>query len=277
MHRITVATNCYEKDIYYLLERKGIKRALEAFNYTFYERLLIINTKEKDKEVVKLAQECVREKIIDSYFFVCEYRDEIVNYFKIDSFKKTIKLRISLNEGLQKSLKNIYHFYFPKIGKSKLSSPLKRVYDAEGYSIGPLAAIYFAKGDFLLYFTEDCIQSEGDDWIDPAVRLLTANPQFLCARPFNDCLDLDWYKNWEIKDGFYIRFVFTDQMFLAPVQNLVSVDYNYPYENTLYPAYGANGFESKIFNYMQKSKQTILVSKNCKYIHDYADYRKYKK
>lgn len=277
MYKITVATNCYEKDVYYLLERKGIKKAFDAFNYKFYERLLIINTKEKDAEVLRLVQECVRENIIDSYYFVCEYRDKILNNFKIESFKKTVKLNLSLRKGVQKNLKSIYHFYFPKIGKSKLISPIKREYDGEGYSIGPLAAIYFAKGDYLLYFTEDCIQSEGSGWIDPAVRLLSNNPQFLCARPFNDCLDLDWYKNWEIIDEFYIRFVFSDQMFLAPVSNLVNVDFNYHYDNTLYPVYGGNGFESKIFNYMQKSKQTILISTDCKYIHDYAEYKKYKK
>ena len=62
-------------------------------------------------------------------------------------------------------------------------------------------------------------------------------------------------------------------MFLAPVSNLVNVDYNYPYNNTLYPVYGGELFESKIFNYIQKSKQTILISTSCKYIHDYAEYR----
>ena len=277
MYRITVATNCYEKDVYYLLERRGLKDAFDAFNYKFYERILIINTAEKSPEIVRLADECVSNGIIDAYYFPCEHRSEIIDYFKIKSFKKIVKLRLSITQGLLKNLKKIYHFYFPQIGKSKLINLMKREYDGEGYSMGPLSAIYFAKGDYILYFTEDCIQSEGDDWIDPAVRLLTDNPQFLCARPFNDCLDLDWYKNWEIKDGFYIRFIFTDQMFLAPRSNLVNVDYNYYYENTLYPVYGGDLFEAKIFNYMQKSKQTILVSTSCKYIHDYAEYRKYKK
>lgn len=238
MHKITVATNCYERDVYYLLECRGLKGAFESFNYRFYERILIISTAKKSPEIVRLAEACVSEKIIDSFYFTCEHRADIIDYFKIKNFKKTIKLSLSLEQGLQKNLKKIYHFYFPKTGRSKLINLLEREYDGEGYSLGPLAAIYFAKGDYLLYFTEDCIQSEGDGWIDPAVCLLDDNPQFLCARPFNDCLDLDWYKNWEIKGGFYIRFVFTDQMFLAPVTNLVNVDYNYSYENTLYPVYG---------------------------------------
>ena len=277
MHRITVATNCYEKDIHYLLKDKGLKNAFESFNYKFFERIIIINTAEKSEEYVRLAEECVSEGVIDSYYFVCEHRAEIIDYFKIKSFKRTIKLNLSIKKSLKNNLKELYHFYFPKLGKTKLINLMWREFDGERYSLGPLAAILFAKGDYLLYFTEDCIQSEGDGWIDPAVRLLAENSQFLCARPFNDCLDLNWYKNWEIKDGFYIRFVFTDQVFLAPVSNLANVDYNYCYENTFYPAYGGNNFEAKVFNYMQKSKQTILVSTNSKYIHDYAEYRKNKK
>ena len=277
MHRITVATNCYEKDVYYLLECRGIKKAFEAFNYEFYEKLLTISTAEKTPKMVKLAEECVKEGIIDSYYFVCEHRTDIIEHFKINSFKRTSKLNLSVKLGLIKNLKNIYHFYFPKTGKSKLISINEREYDGEGYSLGPLAAIYFAKGDYLLYFTEDCIQSEGDGWIDPAIYLLDNNPQFLCARPFNDNLDLNWYKNWEVIEGFYIRFVFTDHMFLAPVSNLANADYNCVYEKNFYPIYGGSCFEGKIFNYMQKSKQTILVSTTCKYIHEYDDYMNNKK
>ena len=153
MYKITVATNCYEKDIDFLLAQNGLKRAFESFNYMFYERLLIINTAEKSPETVRLAENCINEGIIDSYYFTCEHRAEILDHFKIKDFKKRIKLNLSAKQGLVNNLKNIYHFYFPVIGKSRLINPITREYDGEGYSVGPLTAIYFAKGDYLLYFS----------------------------------------------------------------------------------------------------------------------------
>ncbi len=47
MHRITVATNCYEKDVYYLLECRGIKKAFKVLNVSFFEKILTISTAEK--------------------------------------------------------------------------------------------------------------------------------------------------------------------------------------------------------------------------------------
>ena len=79
MHKITVATNCYERDVYYLLECRGLKGAFESFNYRFYERILIISTAKKRPEIVRLAEACVSEKIIDSFYFTCEHRADIID------------------------------------------------------------------------------------------------------------------------------------------------------------------------------------------------------
>ena len=108
-------------------------------------------------------------------------------------------------------------------------------------------------------------------WINKSISILETDKSYIAARPIDDDLDALWLNKYEQIDDFYVAYTFTDRMFLTNVNSLSSADFNI---NTLnfYPLYGKSGFESKVFNYMNKSQLKKLIAKDSKYIHEYSEY-----
>lgn len=272
--KITVATCCYENDIDFILKHKNVGNLFDTFSYPFYEKLLIINVNKKDEWMKECAEQCVKEGIIDNFYFTADYKSSVMKCFDIENFDYIAKLKLldEENNSPIEILKRAYRFYFPHRAH-KMFGLFKIKYDCTGYALGILSAIYFAKGDYLLYFTEDCIMADQNQWIDEGIELMDENSQYFAARPYNHNLDDNWYKNWELDRNYYIRSIFTDQMFLSSVKRLREVDYNAK-DTGIYPVYGGAGFEARIYNYMSSQNLRMIIHRNAKYEHEYAGYNK---
>ena len=86
---ITFETKCYEKDWKLLLASSYLESQIDSCNIRFDIKQLIINNVEDEKIVRRYADKAVSKNIIDSYFFVSDYADAVLEKYNIemDSFK----------------------------------------------------------------------------------------------------------------------------------------------------------------------------------------------
>ena len=268
---ITVATACYDKDWKLILSDGYLKKVFDRYNYNFDKRFLLINTTSNREEITQKALREVSLGNIDEFYFTEDLRQEVLDYFSIKDFNYIDSFSFKKNNNIS-VLKRFYHFYISKKGKSKLISLRKRKYDCIDYSISPLCAIYKSQTDCILYFTEDCTMSDNSSaaWIEKAVDLLDKD-DYLAARPIDLDLDTNWLDTYDIDDGFYISYMFTDRMFLSKIDDLKRINFNCE-DKKQYPPYGGAGFEARVYNYMAENNKFMLISKNEKYIHEYDEY-----
>lgn len=272
---VTVATCCYDKDWKVVLSPDYLSKQFANFDYEFDEKLLIINTVNERDEITERAALLCASGDIDAFYFTDDFKSQFFEKFKVADFKYKHKLNLFKNNSGNNPiaiLKKLYHFYIKKKGQYKFTSLTEKEFDCSAYALGPLCAILNAKSDFLLYFTEDCsFQKNQSDWINSGITMLNANNEYLSARPIDDDLDSNYIDIYPKLDEFYICHMFTDRMFLANTSSLSNVDFNSE-DSGKYPPYGGAGFEAKVFNYMNQNNKKILISQNCKYIHEYDEY-----
>lgn len=276
-NRVTVATCCYDKDWRLVLSENYLAKVFAKFKYDFYEKLLIINTQNNREEIEIAAEREVKNGNIDNYYFVSDVLDEVKKALNIKDFLYYQKLKLLKKHNkmsmFKSIIKNAYNFYFSNKGTGKKININTKVYDCINYSVGPLSAIIKATGDYLLYFTEDCIIDDSvvTNWIDDSIEHLNTNKHLIASRPIDMDLDQNWFNVYESLDNFYVCYMFTDRMFLGNIVTLKNIDFNCE-DCGKYPAYGGAGFEARVFNYMNKNDKRTLISKTDKYIHEYDEY-----
>jgi hypothetical protein len=233
---VSFFTICYEGDWERILKENRLERIIRQCNYDFFERGLIINNVKDRATVEQYAKEAVKNNIIDVYYFSEDYSNEILPKFSItrESF------RLDFHDG-----------YY--------------------YSIGPLTAVYLAKGKYLMYLTGDClIEPHSQPWIDESVARMEADKQIFVAsaRGVDTNIECTWYASREDASYFYTN-GFSDQCFLVETSRLQGDIYNhYHYYTERYPVYGGRLFEKRVNSYMCVNQLNRIVKKDAFYSHE---------
>lgn len=233
---VSFFTICYEGDWERILKENRLERIIRQCNYDFSEKGLIINNVKDRPTVEQYAKEAVKNGIIDVYYFSEDYSDEILTKFSIT--------------------RNSFKLDF---------------YDGYYYSIGPLTAVYLAKGKYLLYLTGDClIEPQSVAWIDESVERMENDKNIFVAsaRGVDTNIECTWYASKE-DDSFFYTHGFSDQCFMVEPRRLHGDIYNnYHYYTERYPVYGGHLFEKRVNSYMCVNQLDRIVKKGAFYSHE---------
>ncbi|PSL23693.1 hypothetical protein [Chitinophaga ginsengisoli] len=233
---VSFFTVCYEGDWERILKENRLERIIRQCNYHFFEKGLIINNVKDRSLVERYAEEAVKKGIIDVYFFSEDYSDKILSEFSI-----------------------------------KRSSFRLDFYDGYYYSIGPLTAVYNAKGKYLLYFTGDClIETHSVPWISESIERMEADKQIFVASARGADTEPECNHHAIGEDESYIYTNgFSDQCFLVETRRLRDKIYNhYHYYTERYPIYGGDLFERRVNGYMCGNQLSRIVKKGAFYSHE---------
>jgi hypothetical protein len=234
---VSFFTNCYENDWERVLTGNRLQTMIQRCDTNFLEKILIINNVKDRAKVQQYADAAVRKNIIDDYYFAEDHSDAILKKYDIsrDSFKLDF-------------------------------------YDGYWYSMGPLAATYFCKGEYLLYFTCDCMMQEGatSDWIWESILEFRKNRFVFVANPYwdNDTYPAQ-FGNFKVGEKFYYTTGFSDQCFLIDNSRLQGHIYNcYHYSSEKFPKYAGELFEKRVYSYMCENGFVRISRNDVYYIHE---------
>lgn len=89
-YKVVFSTKCWENDWEILLKQKFIKEIIARNNFSFDKKIVLINNVNDKNEVSRYAKICKDKGIIDAYYFVNDYADDVLKYFNIskESFGK---------------------------------------------------------------------------------------------------------------------------------------------------------------------------------------------
>lgn len=241
--KVTFATSCWERDYSYLLEGDYLQEQIARHNYPFAERIMIINNVKDINKAIALAEKKVKEKVITHYYIAEKQSEKILSFFQLK--KKDFTL------GRQKK-------DYPELNDDWV------YYNA----LGPLAAIYYTTGDYLLYQTGDVGLDKTCSWIDKAITFMKRKKRYKVA-------NLTWNENYEEvkeesfcqkKDFFLAKEGFSDQMFLVKALDMKSPIYSELREDASHFPRG-EVFEKRVFSYMKNHNWRRLTYKYGSYIH----------
>ncbi|MDZ7798471.1 MAG: hypothetical protein U5L76_02520 [Patescibacteria group bacterium] len=232
---VTFSTKCWENDWSVILEAGFLDKMIKRNNYNFDEKILVINNIKNKKKVEEAALKQKRNGVIDRYFFVEEYEDNILDFFNI-------------------SRKSFFE-------KNK---------DGYLYSICELFEIFYAKTDYLVHFSGDSILEKKYNWIDEGKLIFTKNDNVSVVNP---CWDgkFNEVKNESIeeKDNYFLsEGYFSDQCYMIKLKDFKKRIYNeiHPFSKR-YPRYAGNLFEKRVDAWMRNYKKQRATLKNISYKH----------
>ena len=140
---VSFATTCWEKDWEILLKNPTyLKNQLIGYNnFSFLEKILIINNVKDPEKVKFFAQKRKDEGLLTHFYFAADLEKETLDFFKLkrEHFK-------SREEGVLDDW--VY-------------------YNASGI----LTALYKCRGEFFLYHTGDACLAKKVSWIEKAIKL----------------------------------------------------------------------------------------------------------
>lgn len=165
---ITLASAVWENDFRIILGTNYFDKLFCINNGVFCNRLLIVNNI-KDKMLFNklLGNPKVKENID----LVCDaetYQDDILKFWYKTKAIDVFNRKNNFKELLRRIIKK---------------HNIKLNFNGFWYSIGPLAALYFCKTDWLCYFTGDAVINNDDDlsWLSYAIDEMEKNQNILSA------------------------------------------------------------------------------------------------
>ncbi|WP_278011107.1 hypothetical protein [Flavobacterium gyeonganense] len=228
---VTFEIKVYENDWEYILKGNYLDKIIERCNYQFTNRILLINNVTNVEKVKKYAEKKVLNGVLDAYFLVEDYANEVLNYF-----------------GIQKdSFAGGYY-----------------------YSISELVSIYLCKTEFLLHFSSDSFLEDSNvNWIDSAIKIFNERDDIVVANPaWNFAYEYAKKSSISEIDDFYIGYGFSDQCFLIKCIDFKKPIYNeYHIDSERYPKYGGELFEKRVDSFMRNYNKLRITSKKVSYIH----------
>lgn len=235
---VTYETKVWEKDWRFILKGNYLKKVIERCDYPFAKRVIMINNVNDRTEVEHHARKRVQEGIIDAFYFVGDYEQEVLQHF-----------------GLTKdSFKGGYY-----------------------YSIAELTSIYLCETEYLLHFSGDSFMAHKKNWIKPAIEIMEARPDIFTANPvWNHAFALAQKEAVEELSAFYIGRGFSDQCYLLRAREAkknIYMEQN-AHSDAVYPEYGGELFEKRVDAYMRNHNLYRLTSKEASYIHENFPYQK---
>ena len=219
---ITFETKCWEKDWQYIINR-GYEEKLNSFNgYKFNEKLLFINNVLDEKLVCKEAEKLKETGVIDNWYLVRDYEEEVLNFFNLNK-----------------------------------SSFLCGDADGYYYSISELTSIYLSKSEFILHFSSDSIlQTDGSSWLESSLEVMLKNNNVVCITPAWE--DTKKYSGLHYFQRFSDQcYLIKKDVFNKQIYNELN-----SCERLLFPKHGGNSFERKVYTYLSNNCLTQLIGTN---------------
>lgn len=243
---VAFATSCWERDWRtilldptYLAEKQiGYHRC------AFKEKILVINNVKDRTEVLKAAEQKVREGVLTHIVLAEEIASELLTFFHL----KREDFLPGPDAGLYPGVNPDWIYY---------------------NALGPLAAIYSAKSDYLLYLTGDVRLEKPVRWVERAVRAMEEEPLYKIANlTWNDQYKEAKRESMGRKRGFYISSSgFSDQLFLAKQSDLRAPIYSEIREDASHFPRG-DVFEKRLFSAMKNRGWLRLTYTKGSYLHE---------
>lgn len=238
--KVTFATCCWEKDWRQILLSPDYLRVkqIENHRFPFSEKLLIINNVLDLAAVKAAAQKKIEEGVLTRVVIAEERAFEIFDFFKL-------KKSDFVPEGAVSTEWLYYN------------------------ALAPLAALYFASSDYLLYLTGDVRLASPVCWIEKAVRRMEKMAKYRVA-------NLVWNNNYrEVKKESYKKewnfFVakqgFSDQLFLVRKAEFCQPIYGEIRSDSGHYPRGAV-WEKRVFSYLKNRNLERITYRHGSYIHE---------
>lgn len=228
---VTFFTSCWAKDWEILLKTHYLENKIARNAYEFTDKVLMINNVFDREEVSRYAEKAVAGGVITGFFFVEDYIDEALSFFKLS--------KEVLGRG-----------YY--------------------YSNHELASIYLCQTDYLLFYTGDTWLDKTTPWVTPALAELEKNGDYKVANPvWNKRYDEARRESSFEVEAFYVGFGFSDQCFLVRTADFRAPIYNEVNSaSERYPLYGGETFEKRVDSWMRNHCYLRLTYKWGSYVHE---------
>lgn len=229
---VTFETKVYENDWEYLLKDGFLQIMINRCNYNFNNKTLIINNVKNKNKVNYYAEKARELGVIDNFYFVDDYVDEVLHHFKLD----------------KQSFKGGYY-----------------------YSIAELVGIYLCKDDYLLHFSSDSYLGDysRDVWIENALKLMDKHSDIIVANPvWNNKFEEAAKESLCHLENFFLGYGFSDQCYLIKgkiFKGQIYSEINIVSER--YPIYGGELFEKRVDAFMRNNELKRITSKEITYFH----------
>ncbi|MCW3786654.1 hypothetical protein [Plebeiibacterium sediminum] len=226
---LTFQTNIWEKDWRIILAQDYLEQIISRCKQEFKSKEIIVNNVKNRKLVEKHLDKKVNKGVIDKYYFVEDYIDEVLDYFSLtkDSFQ----------------------------GAYYVSS-------------SELVGIYLCQTDYLLYFKGDAhLYRNSSNWIKEGIKVLQERKDILVANAtWNGEYEHADYASFGEVDEFFIGYGFSDQCFLVRTKDLKQQIYNEMHSSSrIYPR--GNPFEAMVNSYMRNHELKRITHKKDSFLH----------
>ncbi len=234
---VAFATTVWEKDWRPILLGPSYLKVQQIENhcFDFAEKILIINNVDNLDEVIKAARKKIDEGVITSFHIANE---EVLSFFdlKRSDFRP--------DPGIHSDW--VYY-----------------------NALGPLAALYYANTDYLLYLTGDVYLPKRVDWIPKTIRRMEKSEKLKVANlvwneNYNEAKKESYKQEWNF---FLAKEGFSDQMFLVKRSDFVKPLYNEIHKTSGHFPRG-DVFEKRAYSAMKYRGWERLIYRKGFYIHE---------
>jgi len=229
---ISFETKVWEKDWELILKTSRLKDLINACNYEFDKKIVLINNVNDPSKVLKAADNLVKKGVITEYINVEEHAKKALEHFELS--------KESLTSG-----------YY--------------------YSIAELVSLYLSKTKFLLHFSGDTLidKSTSKNWLEIGIRALEKNPQIKVVNLGWDKKGIKMREEMvEETPEYWNSIGFSDQMYLVRTEDFRGKIYNHhhPYSDR-YPKYGGELFEKRVDSWLRVNNFYRATLKDGLYLH----------
>lgn len=242
---VTFATSCWEKDWRPILLDPNYLAVKQIGNhcFPFAETLLVINNVSNLDEVKRAAQAKVDAGVLTRFIVAEEMAETILSHFRL----KRSDFRVGEDAPLYAGVNPDWIYY---------------------NALGPLAAIYNASSEYLLYLTGDVRLEKPISWIGKALCRMEKKSSYRVA-------NLTWNENYlEAKAesykkewNFYVaKEGFSDQMFLVRTKDFLQPIYGEIRSDSNHFPRG-DVWEKRVFSFMKNRGWERITFRRGSYTH----------
>lgn len=240
---VSFATCCWERDWRTILFDPDYLSIRQIGNhcFPFAEKILVINNVSDLEAVQQAAQRKIDEGILTRYIVA---EESILSFFQLN--------RSDFQPGPDA-------IHYPGVNADWI------YYNA----LAPLAAIYEAKSDYLLYLTGDVRLDQPLNWIEKALRWMEKDPRISVANPvWNEKYKEAKKESYKSTWNFYAaKQGFSDQLFLVkqcefrqPIYGEIRTDGSH------YPR--GDVFEKRVYSYLKNRDKRRIIFRRGSYTHE---------
>lgn len=242
---VAFATSCWEKDWEKIVldEEYLSRKMIGNHDYSFHEKILIINNVSDEEKVLFHAQKLKEKKIITHIYLSRPQEKEIFSFFCL----QRSDCRMGKDADQYDNVTPAWIYY---------------------NALAPLSAIYYCQSDYLLYMTGDVTVEQKTSWIPLAIGKMEKNQRYKVANlTWNDRYDEAKKESYK-KDGdfFVAKAGFSDQMFLVATKDFKQPIYGEIRDDAAHFPRG-EVFEKRVYSFMKNHRWKRITFRKGSYLH----------